>query len=256
MKGLEAGHLIYPDWPAPMTVRALSTTRSGGVSDGVWSSLNLGLHVGDKADRVAENRRRLGATIGADISIQWLNQVHGTAVLDAGIELMSVPNADASYTQQAGVACAVMTADCLPVLLCSEDGSEVAAAHCGWRGLAAGVLSHAVKRFRHRPTDIMAWLGPAIGPAAFEVGADVAMAFRERAEQQQWRARVDDALVPLGHHQYRADLYRLARFELAALGCHQVYGGGECTFSDEARFFSYRRDGQTGRMASVIWRTD
>ena len=235
-------HWITPDWPAPDGVKALSTLRTGGQGQGVYASFNLGAHVGDEPARVMENRRRLRELLPSEPI--WLSQVHGTSVVNA--DAPDDLNADASVSKRAGVVCAVMTADCLPILLCDRAGSQVAAVHAGWRGLAGGVVEAAVQAFAG--DELMAWLGPAIGPQAFEVGDEVRQAFLEKLD------RCDGAFRPSQNNRWLADLYALARLELQKLGVDAVYGGEYCTFSDPERFFSHRRDGQTGRMATLIWR--
>lgn len=237
---------IVPDWPAPSGVRALVTTRSGGVSAAPYATLNLGAHVGDSADAVAENRARLRRHLPAEPC--WLEQIHGTAVADADHAGRGVPRADAAVARQPGRVCAVLTADCLPVLLCRDDGAVVAAAHAGWRGLAAGVLEAAVAAMDGPAHRLLAWLGPAIGPQAFEVGPEVRDVFVAHD------AAAAQAFAPGRGDRCFADLYRLARLRLAAAGVMRVSGGGWCTFGDAARFYSYRRDGRTGRMATLIWR--
>lgn len=244
-------HFIEPHWPAPPRVRALTTLRTGGCSRGPYESFNLGDHVGDSADDVAANRHKLYRLLPADTQVQWLNQVHGAAVVEAGAQL-SRPDADGSFSRRPGVACAVLTADCLPLLLCSVNGDVVAAVHAGWRGLCAGVLEAAVEAMSVPSKELLAWLGPAIGPRAFEVGPEVRGQFMDAAG-----ARVDAVqacFVPsertAGH--YLADLYALARQRLESVGVERIFGGGRCTFSDRQRFFSHRRDGQTGRMATLI----
>lgn len=233
--------MIHPEWPAPARVRAFMTTRHGGVSEGAWASLNLGDHVGDDPRHVAANRARLATHLPA--LPHWLRQVHGVRVIAAG---GTAAEADAAFTTCPGRVCAVLTADCLPVLLCDRAGSVVAAAHAGWRGLADGVLEATVAAMAVAPGEIFAWLGAAIGPAAFEVGDEVRQAFVAR------HAVAQGAFVRAGD-KWRADLYALARVRLAAAGVAEVYGGGLCTHSDAENFFSYRRDGVTGRMASLIW---
>jgi len=240
---------IEPDWPAARWVRAASTFRAGGVSKGTYASLNLGAHVGDHPAALLENRRRLRAALKLPGEPLWLNQVHGSAVASPGWHERP-PTADvAIFNAYAGGArgvCAVLTADCLPVLFCDRAGTRVAAAHGGWRGLAGGVLGAAVAALNVAPGELLAWLGPAIGPQAFEVGDDVVQAF----------AALDPgrtAFTPNARGRWQADLYRLARLELARLGVMQVFGGGDCTATERERFFSYRRDGQTGRMATLIW---
>ncbi|MEM1114206.1 MAG: peptidoglycan editing factor PgeF [Pseudomonadota bacterium] len=244
--------LIEPDWPAPDRVMALSTTRGNGVSLSPWSSLNLAAHVGDSQRSVEENRRRLAATVPLGTAIQWLDQVHGNRVVAAASG--AAPEADASWTQAPAQACAVLTADCLPVLFCDDDASVVAAAHAGWRGLQGGVLDATVAALPANAEKLLAWLGPAIGPEAFEVGPDVRDAFLGVAKPAQLRA-IDACFTPASARPgyFFADLYELARVRLASLGVTRVFGGGYCTFTDASRFFSYRRDGQTGRMASLIY---
>jgi len=241
---------IPADWPAPATVRAGTTTRRGGVSQGPYESLNLGDRAGDDAEAVAANRRRLNAALDLPASPAWLWQAHGTRVVRAEDCDDTTPAADAGVARRAGVVCAVLTADCLPVLLADTQGEIVAAAHCGWRGLAAGMLAETVRAMARPGADLHAWLGPAIGPDAFEVGEDVRAAFvgRDPAHERHFRP----GEVPGKHF---ADLYGLARDELSGLGVDSVHGGGWCTYADPARFYSYRRDRVCGRMASVIWRT-
>lgn len=237
--------LIQPDWPAPATIRACSTTRHGGCSREPYASLNLGNHVGDDIACVAENRRRLVAGGALPAQPHWLQQVHGTQVVNLD-EATPATTGDAVYTSRPGKVCAVMTADCLPVLFCSVKGDEAAAAHAGWRGLQAGVLEQTLKAFRAAPSEMMAWLGPAIGPQQFEVGAEVREAFMasDPAAAQAFVAHGD---------KYMADIFQLARLRLRAAGVSRIYGGEYCTVSHPQQFFSYRRDGVTGRMASLIW---
>lgn len=257
---------LHPDWPAPTHVRALSTTRQGGVSGGPYGldggaegGLNLGDHVGDAPEKVAENRRRLAAFLPAEP--RWLEQVHGCAVATADEPGMisSPPRADASVTARPGKVCAIMTADCLPVLFCDRAGTVVGAAHAGWRGLCAGVLESTLARMATlsragAPPQWLAWLGPAIGPQAFEVGAEVRAAFLAAATPAEI-AETEVAFRPRGDGtgKFLADIYALARIRLRRAGCRDIYGGDHCTVTDAARFYSYRRDGVTGRMASLIW---
>jgi len=236
--------LIRPQWDAPANVRAFSTTRLGGVSAGPWSSLNLGDHVGDEPAAVAENRRRLVQVLELPGEPAWLRQVHGTRVRRPDDE---DPCADACATRLPGEVCVVMTADCLPVLLCNAAGTRVAAAHAGWRGLLGGVLEATLDRFDDPPDQVMAWMGPAIGPDAFEVGDEVRQAFLAHDSDDSGHFRSHGT----GH--WLADLYGLARARLARRGVSRISGGDLCTFSDSTRFFSYRRDGISGRMASLIW---
>ncbi len=239
--------LIRPDWPAPATVGAVSTTRLGGVSDGRYATLNLGFGGGDEPDRVRENRRRLCRVLDLHEPPAWLSQVHGDRVVDAASVAGSV-EADASLCRSSGKACVVQTADCLPVLLCDQAGTVVAAAHAGWRGLARGVLAATIKAMTKSPHRLMAWLGPAIGPQAFEVGPEVRQAFlqRDRTSAACFQPGRDD--------RWWADIYALARLQLARLGVTAVYGGGRCTVTEPQTFHSYRRDGKaSGRLASLIW---
>ncbi len=241
--------LIVPDWPAPGRVRALVTTRAGGVSAAPYDSFNLAAHVGDEAAAVDENRARLRHMLPAEPV--WLNQEHGTAVVHAEeITRQARPDAvcaDASVTSQPSVVCAVLTADCLPVLFCDDAAMAVGAAHAGWRGLAAGVLEASVANLGVPPHTVLAWLGPAIGPAAFQVGSEVREAFL-RADPGAAVAFLSD-----GPGRWMADLFALARMRLTRAGVVRIYGGGQCTHADAKRFYSYRRDGQTGRFASLIW---
>lgn len=240
---------IFPDWPAPAQVRAVSTTRLGGVSLSPYDSLNLGAHVGDNPAAVAANRQRLRRLLGLPTEPAWLNQVHGNTVVAVERHADPAVEADAVYTGEPGRVCVVMTADCLPVLLCDRAGTGVAAIHAGWRGLRAGVIEAALARMACPPEQLLAWLGPAIGPKRFEVGEEVRQAFlsldRENAA----------CFRPSITGRWLADIYALARRQLHTLGVSAVYGGDWCTFTDSQRFFSYRRDGCTGRMASLIWLT-
>jgi YfiH family protein len=240
---LPAGSLLLPDWPAPSNVRACVTSRAGGVSQAPFASLNLGDHVGDDPAAVAENRRRLTALYG--IRPAWLRQVHGVTVVEA--DPTAHAEADASWSSTPGVACTVMTADCLPALFTDRAGTRVAAAHAGWRGLANGVLEATAASLSVALEDVLVWLGPAIGPAAFEVGEEVREAFTTH------HPAASGAFVPGAQPgKLMADIYALARLRLAAIGVRAVYGGGLCTVSDE-RWFSYRRASRTGRFASLVW---
>ncbi|MFV3330718.1 peptidoglycan editing factor PgeF [Pseudomonas sp. NY15437] len=235
---------LTPDWPAPANVRACVTTRAGGVSAPPFDSFNLGDHVGDKPAAVAENRRRLTEALGCRPA--WLSQVHGIDVVQA--DPASVATADASWSATPGVACTIMTADCLPALFCDRAGTRVGAAHAGWRGLAGGVLEATVDALGVAPAELLVWLGPSIGPQAFEVGPEVREAFLAD------HAEAERAFVPSANAgKYMADIYALARIRLAAKGVTAVYGGDFCTFSDTERFYSYRRSSRTGRLASLIW---
>lgn len=238
--------LLIPAWPAPTAVHAVITTRIGGVSLPPFDSLNLGDHVGDDPAAVVENRKRLEVVARLPVTPIWLNQVHGTRVLDCALPLGN-READASVTSQPGQVCVVMTADCLPVLFCNRAGNRVAAVHAGWRGLADGVIEAALAGFENPADQLLAWLGPAIGPDAFEVGPEV----RERFLQDDPQAV--SAFHPGRPGHWLADIYRLARMRLKRAGVGFIGGGDYCTVTDNKRFFSYRRDGVTGRMASLIW---
>jgi len=234
---------LTPQWPAPARVKSCVTTRTGGVSAPPFDSCNLGDHVGDDPQAVLKNRQRLVSLLGCKPA--WLQQVHGTAVVEALPG--QVAQADASWTATPGVACAIMTADCLPALFCDRAGTRVAAAHAGWRGLAGGVLESTLDALALPAEQVLVWLGPAIGAQAFEVGAEVREAFVAQ------HAQAAEAFRP-SHNagKFIADIYQLARIRLAARGVEAVYGGDFCTFNDP-RFYSYRRAAQTGRFASLIW---
>jgi polyphenol oxidase len=246
IQGAHGIHWLAPDWPAPPNVRALTTLRSGGVSKPPYASLNLAAHVGDDPDAVAGNRSLLLHAAALPAEPCWLEQVHGTRVIDAADWRPGV-EADAMVAMQPGRVCVVLTADCLPVLICDVSGTRVAAVHAGWRGLAGGVIEAAIRALDVEPGRLIAWLGPAIGPDAFEVGGEV-------------RARFTDA-DPAASSMFRpgrpghwlADLFGLARLRLRAAGVDAIHGGGQCTVSRHHRYYSYRRDGTTGRMASLIW---
>jgi len=245
---LSEADLIIPVWPAPANVRAIQTTRAGGVSVAPYDTLNLGMHVEDNPLNVARNRQLLNAYVPAEPV--WLNQVHGVTVIDAGVA-SCVPDADAAFSKSRAAVCAVMTADCLPLLFCNREGTVVAATHAGWRGLCDGVIEATIEAMQVPPDSLMAWLGPAIGPQAFEVGEDV----RQEFITQQSEAR--DAFVPAGGDKWLGNIYSLAQLRLGRKGVTEIYGGGIdqdfCTYTDASRFFSFRRDGKTGRMASLIW---
>jgi len=243
----QPGDWIVPDWPAPYRVRSLITTRRGGVSRGAFASMNLGLHVDDDPACVRRNRELLRVHLPGEP--RWLAQVHGARAVEADSVTTPV-EADAAFTRSSAVVCAVMIADCLPVLLCDREGSVVAAAHAGWRGLSSGVIESAVAATGVAPGRLLAYLGPAIGPGAFEVGVDVLDAFvsRDRA--------AEIAFKPHANGKWLCDLFTLARQRLSALGIGSIFGGRLCTYSDPERFFSHRRDRVSGRMAALIWRED
>lgn len=241
-----SSHYIVPDWPAPVSVKAAITTRLGGVSSGAFGSFNLAEHVGDKADSVLQNRRKLMLDWQLARSPLWLTQVHGTRVVDASSSIQAV-EADGSFAFGAAPACVVMTADCLPVLLCDRAGERVAALHAGWRGLATGIVEKGVASMQRPGSEILAYLGPAIGPQKFEVGGEV------RAEFCKVLPQAEEAFNPLPGDKWLADIYRLAQQRLVACGVEAIYGGGRCTVEESKIFYSYRRDGDSGRMASLIW---
>jgi polyphenol oxidase len=239
--------LIIPEWPLPPNVQAVQTTRAGGHSGGPWGSLNLALHTGDDPGSVHRNRARLADALGLPAIPAWPRQVHGAVIADAGAMTDAV-EADAVIARAPGMVCSVQTADCLPVLFASLDGQTVAAAHAGWRGLAGGVLEATLNAMGHSPVGITAWLGPAIGPDAFEIGPEVRAAFL--ADD----TAAADAFRPGAGDRWFADIYRLARMRLARAGVREIHGGGRCTYTEAETFFSYRRDGTCGRMATLIWR--
>ena len=238
---------IHPNWPAPANVRSMQTTRNGGVSTGAFASLNLGAHVNDDPIAVAANRQLLSAYLPSEPV--WVNQVHGVEVIDAAAS-SCLQNADASFTTKQNVVCVTMTADCLPVLLCDKKGTVVAAVHAGWRGLCDGVIEAAVAKMQVPASELLVWLGPAIGPDAVEVGDDV---------REQFIAKDTNAGLAFRPHgdKWLCNIYLIAQQRLNAAGVTEVYGAGVnedfCTYTDEARFFSFRRDHVTGRMASMIW---
>ena len=238
---------VVPDWPVADNVRALVTTRRGGVSKFPYAALNLANHVGDKADLVEENRRRITEQFKLPSPPAWLQQVHGVQVHTLVEPLFNPIEADASITAQQGLVCAVMTADCLPLLLSDRAGRKVAAIHAGWRGLCAGIIEKTIQAMQLPVDQLLVWLGPAIGPRAFEVGADVREAFVAQDPA------AEEAFVQRDESHWLADIYLLARQRLRRLGVEAVFGGDFCTYEQEALFYSYRRDGITGRMASLIW---
>ena len=245
--------VITPNWPAPMRVRAASTERKGGASEGPYTSQNLGLHVGDDAEVVISNRRALMEALGLVTEPLWLEQLHGNVVLDLDTQKTNSafsrnpPAADGVVTSQLGRPCVIMTADCLPVLFCDTAGTRVGIAHAGWRGLAAGVLSVAVKRMGIDPQALLVWLGPAISQNAYEVGDEVRQALID------FDRGAGTCFKPNNVGRWQADLYQLARRSLKADGVHAIYGGGFCTHAESERFFSHRREAPCGRMATLIW---
>lgn len=238
---------LAPDWPAPASVRALSTMRGGGVSLPPYGSLNLGDHVGDEPAAVAQNRSRLRTAAKVPAEPAWLAQVHGVDVRDLDGNAPGPDRADAAVTREPGCVCAILTADCLPVLLAADSGDAVGAAHAGWRGLCAGVIEATVRSLGRAPKSLLAWLGPGIGPLHFEVGDEVREAL-VRADPG-----AEAAFEPNARGRFMADLPALARRRLEHLGVERIYGGGMCTFGDPGRYFSHRRDGRTGRQGTLIW---
>lgn len=240
---------IEADWPAPPRVRALATLRGGGVSSGRYASLNLGDHVGDLVAAVGVNRERLGVAAALPANPRWLRQVHGTAVADLDLDGAGAapPVADAAMTRTAGLICTILTADCVPVLFACDRGEAVAAAHAGWRGLAAGVLPATLAAVGLAPARVLAWIGPCIGPDHYEVGAEVREGLLASSPGA---AR---AFTANARGRWHADLALLVRLQLESLGLTRIYAAGLCTHAEPERFFSHRRDGETGRQASLIW---
>ncbi|MEX2963816.1 peptidoglycan editing factor PgeF [Microbulbifer sp. TYP-18] len=251
---MTAEHYLYPHWPAPEPVRTVVTLRTGGHSGGVYESFNLGAHAGDDPAAVTANRRRLKDELRLPAEPQWLEQIHSSKVVEAQSDGL-VRTADASIALGPGIVCAVLTADCLPLLLCDRAATRVAAVHAGWRGLAGGILRNTLSALGCAAEDLLVYLGPAIGPQAFETGIEVLEAFFDRAIDGRHAEAMARCFQPHAEKplHFRADLYGLARAELERLGVAEVYEGGYCTFTDAQRFYSYRRDGVTGRMASLIW---
>jgi len=244
-----SSYYLLPDWSVSRRVKAYVTTRVGGVSKAPFDTMNLAIHVGDNIKSVEQNRSILRQRLELPGEPRWLDQVHGTDVAD--ISSMRSCKADAFYTNKANIVCAVLTADCLPVFIADSDGAEVAVAHAGWKGLLKGVIEQAVGRFDADRKDLSVWLGPAIGPKQFEIGAEVVTAFKDEAGDDD----ISHAFVKLSEEKWLADIYELARFRLKRLGINNVTGGDLCTVTDSQMFYSYRKDGITGRMASLIWIT-
>ncbi|MGZ8190025.1 MAG: peptidoglycan editing factor PgeF [Methylococcaceae bacterium] len=243
MKKVE--HWLVPDWPAPANIHAATTLRSGGVSFGIFNSLNPAMHVGDNADLVRQNRQIIKDMLELPSEPVWLEQIHSNRVVNA-VKTEVLQQGDASYCSEPGVVCAVMTADCLPLLVCTDDGSQIAAVHAGWRGLLAGIIGNTITAMQTR--NVLVWLGPAIGSDCFEVGAEVRDSFMEKS------AKFSSAFKEKTNGKCLADIYQLARIDLALLGINTIYGGNFCTVIEQERFYSYRRDKETGRMATLIWR--
>ncbi|HAS6211713.1 TPA: peptidoglycan editing factor PgeF [Vibrio vulnificus] len=236
--------MIIPNWPAPKNVKALSSTRQGGYSTGVYAGLNLGTHVGDDFSIVMRNRQWLAEQAQMPSTPIWLNQTHSTTVIEATGPTEVILDADGVFTHSSGVVCSAMTADCLPVLITNTSGTQVAAVHAGWRGLAGGIVEEAL---RHFSQDVLIWLGPAIGPQAFEVGEDVVEAFCQQHPQA-----VNAFSAHITPNKWLADMDQLARIRLSSIGVEAIYSSELCTYQD-SRFYSYRREGVTGRQASFIW---
>jgi YfiH family protein len=240
---------LTPEWPAPATVRAAFTLRSGGVSLPPYDTLNVGAHVGDDAERVRENRARVCRLLQLPAEPAWLEQVHGSEVVELAASAGGGAGpADGVIARPYGTVAAIQVADCLPVLFASRDGAVVAGAHAGWRGLVAGVLEATVARMGSDPKQVLAWIGPGIGTAHFEVGAEVRTAFLARD------AAAAQAFHPNPRGRWQCDLVLLARQRLRRAGVIEVFGGRWCTYSERSRFFSFRRDGRCGRMVALIWR--
>ncbi len=245
-------HWLVPDWPAPINIHAATTLRSGGVSKDPYLSLNPATHVNDLNEHVLQNRKIIGDLLNLPAEPAWLDQIHSNQIVKA--EITAIPHqADASYSIESGVVCAVMTADCLPLLICSTDGKKIAAIHAGWRGLLSGIISNSISLLTTlppiiKPNEFLIWLGPAIGPNCFEIGPEVREAFLQKS------ALYKKAFKIQSNGKYLADIYQLARIELSTLGINNIYGGIYCTMTDEERFFSYRRNNQTGRIATLIWK--
>lgn len=249
----ESYHYIRPDWPAPENIVSLCTLRSKGLSSPPFDSFNVALHVGDDGSDVEQNRQLILSEHPDIDEIVWLEQIHSNRVVNEPESGTQLHQADASITSKAGLACAVMTADCLPILLTDKQGQQIAAVHAGWRGMVAGVIENTVAQFTAPGNELLAWFGPAISARHFEVGSEVRDAFV--ASDQQLSEQITQAFVPSnkeGH--FYADLYQLATLKLNSLGVSKLYGGECCTYADAERFYSYRRDGQTGRMVTLIYK--
>ena len=245
-----SSQVMEPDWPIPGHIKALSTTRLGGYSSAPYHAFNLAQHVGDNPCRVSANRRWLVTRYRLPSYPQWLQQVHSTKVVNTESHVTAPPLADGIMTSDFYQVCVVMTADCLPMLFCDDEGEQIAAVHAGWRGLANGIIEQTVKKFVAPAHRLTCWLGPAIGPTAFEVGKDVYNAFPNKEDQHQGFSRIETKT-----DKWFADLYVLARQRMSRLGLQDCFGGGFCTYSESERFFSFRREGATGRMATLIWKT-
>lgn len=238
-------HWITADWPAPANINAVTTLRTGGISQGEFSSLNPADHVNDKVQHVLANRQKINAMLSLPAEPVWLRQTHSIQAVCAD-QVTGIPEADASYTMQSNIVCTVLTADCLPILLCGLQRTSIAAIHGGWRGLLNGIIGSTLCKMPGG--EFMAWLGPAISAQSFEVGDDVRNAFINKSGQ------FTAAFTDHADGKYLADIYQLARILLNNAGIQQIYGGQYCTVRESERFFSYRRDGLTGRMATMVWK--
>jgi YfiH family protein len=236
---------LTPEWTIPSHVHAAMTLRHNGDSMGIYASLNPALHVGDAPNKVHANRTRIKILLDLPSDPVWLNQTHSATVIQAN-NLKSIPDVDASFTEKSNTVCAILTADCLPLLLCTKNGDKIAAIHAGWRGLLAGIIGNTLQKMQ--TIDVSVWLGAAIGPCCFEVGAEVHQLFTRKHPQFQ------TAFTPISTQKYLTDIYQLAKIDLALKGITNIQGGGFCTVCDAQRFYSYRRDQQTGRMATLIWK--
>ena len=244
--------LLRPNWPAPDTILAASTTRSGGCSKGEFAELNMALHVGDEKSKVLRNRELAAEAFAPDANYQWLQQVHGSnpaIVFQAG----EAPEADSLITSTPGMVLCVLTADCLPIFVCNRAGDEAAIIHAGWRGMSAGIIENTLTTMQSEPKDLLIWLGPAIQSCHYETGKDVREAFLDRANDTHEQKQLDSAFTPLEKQgKYHADLTKIARTKLFRLGATTISGGTHCTHCDPTRFYSHRRDGPCGRMANLI----
>ncbi len=242
---MNSDNYLTPDWDVPITIHAAMSLRKNGVSVGDYSSLNLATHVDDDIERVLINRQRIKINLNLPSEPIWLNQSHSSQVIQAD-KISSLSFADASFTSKTGIVCSVLTADCLPLLICSKNGDNIAAIHAGWRGLLAGIITNTIKAMQTKQLSV--WLGAAIGSCCFEVGKDIRALFIAKHSQ------FSMAFTQISSKKYLADIYQLARIELNFNGVNKIYGGDLCTVCDEQRFFSYRRNQQTGRMATLIWK--
>ncbi|MBT4836502.1 MAG: peptidoglycan editing factor PgeF [Methylococcales bacterium] len=240
---------LSPDWPAPENIRAICTTRSGGCSLFPYHSMNLGDHVDDDLQHVNANRQHLKRILALPRDPRWLTQIHGNEIIDADKDTKSMA-ADGIITSRNNMVCTVLTADCVPVLLCDQNGHQVCAVHAGWKGLAGCIIAQAIAKFDCKSSKLMAWIGPAISQVNYQVNQAMVSSFVEQSISYQ------QAFKYVDNDQYLADLVLLAKLQMQALGLNQIYGGQWCTFADDSKFFSYRRQNITGRMATLIWKSD